>query len=94
VRSHTRVAQPLSAVLGGRAALQRREKDDREPTSFASQSSGAPTRLARWDGGPVRSHTRVAQSRPRLCLVEERRFSAAKKMIENPLPCAASPRAV
>jgi hypothetical protein len=33
----------------------------------------------------------VWHSRSRLCLVEERRFSAAKKMIENPLPCAAEP---
>jgi hypothetical protein len=47
-----------------------------------AEPGGLP-RFARWDRGglegPVRSHTRVAQPPPRLCLVEERRFSAAKK---------------
>jgi hypothetical protein len=43
VRSHTRVAQPPSVVFGGRAALQRREKMNREAPSLRRRPSRSVT---------------------------------------------------
>jgi hypothetical protein len=70
-------------------------KDDRE-SPFPCAAEPESSDFARWDGGGMEAPCAaisVWHSRPRLCLVEERRFSAAKKLIENPLPCAAGPRA-
>jgi hypothetical protein len=76
------------AVLGGRAALQRREKMTETPCRQLAQphpcgtAPGLPGKPRFWHVWGVR--------RPRLCSVEERPFRAVKRnILETPLPYAA-----